>query len=477
MNFRKIKYPLFASMMAFIAAFSASCADDLEIGGTTDESKYQGIYTLNAHLKDVVTNSASPIVELYTDDSKASVRLSLSKAPSAALSVKLAIDEAYLMTYNQAHGTDFKLYPTSLVALDNEGVMSFDSDKVSSELSLKISTNTELEEDVTYVIPLAVEEVNGNVQFANEEARHCMYLVKDMRSKGNAFKGDDLPKGILFFEVNDVNPLNALCFQLENGKYLWDAVVLFAGNINYDPVAGRPFVNCNPNVQFLLDNNEEYLQPLRKRGIKVILGILGNHDQAGVAQLSPVGCKDFARELAQYCYAYNLDGVNFDDEYSDPNPDLNNPAFAYRSYEAGARLCLETKRAMPDKLVTVFDYGYMHGTNSVDGVSAEEYTDIAVPDYHSGAANLRGNMTNKQVAGFSMEFMLQRGGNLNPEGAKRLLDGGYGWFMGFAPFPNRFSLIWNRLTGAETLYGSPLKDPTFFYKKNDTKKYAWPAEL
>ena len=157
--------------------------------------------------------------------------------------------------------------------------------------------------------------MNGNVQFAHEEARHCMYLVKDMRSKGNAFKGDDLPKGILFFEVNDVNPLNALCFQLENGKYLWDAVVLFAGNINYDPVAGRPFVNCNPNVQFLLDNNEEYLQPLRKRGIKVILGILGNHDQAGVAQLSPVGCKDFARELAQYCYAYNLDGVNFDDRY------------------------------------------------------------------------------------------------------------------------------------------------------------------
>ena len=40
----------------------------------------------------------------------------------------------------------------------------------------------------------------------------------------------------------------------------------------------------NPNVQFLLDNNEQFLQPLRKRGMKVILGILGNHDAAGVAQ-------------------------------------------------------------------------------------------------------------------------------------------------------------------------------------------------
>ena len=474
MKLRNIKYPLFASMMAFIVAFSASCADDLEIGGTSNETQYEGIYAQNAFLKDVTTNSATPIVELYEDNSKASIRLGLSKALPEAASIKLAIDEGYLTTYNQLHGTDFKLYPIQLVALENDGVMTFEANKVSSELSFTISTNEELEGDVTYVIPMTVAETSADIQFANDEARHCMYFIKDMRAMGNAHKGEDLPKGILFFEVNDVNPLNALCFQLENGKYLWDAVVLFAGNINYDAVAGRPFVNCNPNVQFLLDNNEEYLQPLRKRGIKVILGILGNHDQAGVAQLSPSGCKDFARELAHYCYAYNLDGVNFDDEYSDPNPDLNNPAFAYRSYEAGARLCLETKRAMPDKLVTVFDYGYMHGINSVDGVSAEEYTDIAVPDYHGGPAKLIGNMSKKQVAGFSMEFMLQRGGNLNPQNAERLKRDGYGWFMGFAPFPNRYSMIWDRLTGAETLYGSPLKDPTFYYKKNDTKKYPWP---
>lgn len=36
-----------------------------------------------------------------------------------------------------------------------------------------------------------------------------------MRKFGDAFKGEDKPKGFLFFEVNDVNPLNALSFQLE----------------------------------------------------------------------------------------------------------------------------------------------------------------------------------------------------------------------------------------------------------------------
>ena len=63
------------------------------------------------------------------------------------------------------------------------------------------------------------------------------------------------------------------------------------------------------------------LQPLRKAGMSVIISILGNHDQAGVAQLSEMGAKEFAREIAAYCRGYNLDGVAFDDEYSnDPVP-------------------------------------------------------------------------------------------------------------------------------------------------------------
>lgn len=51
-----------------------------------------------------------------------------------------------------------------------------------------------------------------------------------MRNAGDAYKGEGVMQGYLFFEVNDVNPLNTLSFQLENGKLLWDVVVLFAAN-------------------------------------------------------------------------------------------------------------------------------------------------------------------------------------------------------------------------------------------------------
>lgn len=476
MKVRKIKYSLFASMMAVVAVFLASCEDTLEIGKLPDESQYEDIYAKNGYLRDAKSNRVTNIIDLFTENYKTSVRLGLTKAPTVSSSVKVEVDAAYLEAYNKEHETTFKLFPKELITLGDEGLMTINPDSKTAELSLSVTGGEALEEDVTYAIPLTVNEAGSDIQFNNEESRHCMYFVNDMRKKGDVFKGEDKPKGFLFIEVNDVNPLNALSFQLENGKYLWDAVVLFAANINYDAASGRPYVKCNPNVQYLLDNNETLIQPLRKRGIKVILGILGNHDMAGVAQLSPQGCKDFARELARYCYAYDLDGVNFDDEWSDPNVDVNNPSFAFPSYEAGARLCLETKRAMPDKLVTVFCWDKMHSLDQVDGVDAKEYTDIAVANYGSTAPAL-GQMTLKQCSGVSSEYNERRGGDLNASTAQRLMNDGYGWFMGFAPFPNNYNDIWKRLEGAEVLYGSPLKEPSLFYKKNATEPSVWPNDL
>ena len=47
-----------------------------------------------------------------------------------------------------------------------------------------------------------------------------------------------------------------------------------------------------------------------------------------------------------------------------------------------------------------------------------------------------------------------------------MIDGGYGWFMGFAPSPGKYASIFSRLDGGgEVLYGSQIKQPTIFYKK------------
>ena len=427
MNIKYITSGLLAAMIVNCTAFLTSCADDLEVGKNIDESAYSGIYENNAYLRDGKSNLVSKVVELHGEIYATTVKMGLSKTPNTATSAKVKIDAAYLETYNKAHNTDFELYPQDLVTFANEGVLTVNANAKSAEVDMTIRAGEGLQDDKTYAIPVAISDQSSDITIKDESAKHCIYLVKDMRNAGDTYKGEDAVKGYLFFEVNDVNPLNTLSFQLENGKLIWDVIVLFAANINYDSEAGRPRVQCNPNVQYLLDNNETFLQPLRRRGVKVLLGLLGNHDITGLAQLSDQGAKDFAREIAQYCKAYNLDGVNYDDEYSN-YPDLNNPSLTTPSTAAAARLCYESKLAMPDKLVTVFAYGQMYGVATVDGVDASEWIDIVVPNYGSSAYPI-GNMTKKQCAGIAMEFNLGEAVRKPVGIANRLIEAGFSSLM------------------------------------------------
>lgn len=469
MNFRLLRSKLLATILLGSTGLFTACMDDLEIGKSIDESSYLTIYQNNSYLCDATSELSSTVIELFDDTYETSLKLGMTKAVETMTEVKVGIDVDYLITYNNEHGTDFELYPQDLIALDSEGIITVNPGSKSGKVGLTIRGGDVVVEDRTFMIPLVIKEQGDNLNL-KEEVRHCLYFVKDMRNAADCNKGDGAPKGILFFEVNDVNPLNALSFQLENGKLLWDAVVLFAANINYDSNAQRPYIKCNPNVQFLLDNNEVYLQPLRKRGIKVLLGLLGNHDMAGVAQLSTTGARDFAREVAQYCRAYNLDGVNYDDEYSQ-YPDVANPAFTMPGTEAAARLCYETKQVMPDKLVTVYAYGDMYGTSSVDGVDIDNWMDAVVPNYGDLVYPI-GNLPYSKLAATSVHLNNGRG-MLTVNIANNMLENGYGWFMGFAPKPAKYPEIWGWLIGVETLYGHPLASPTIYYKKNDPVPYPY----
>lgn len=471
------KYLPAACILGCLGFMAVSCTEAIEIG-EVDESQYANVGVLNGYLRDAGTGKSENVIELRADDYRTDIVFGLTKTPGKGVDVTLSYDADYAQTYNALHQTDYPLYPQELVEIEDNGRLVLAPDeKTSYELGIDISYSDRLEDDRTYILPVKASSETEGVSIA-ESASHSVYLIKNYHSQSSAFKGDDAVKTFLFFEVNDTNPLNALEFVLDNeeGSLFFDYVVLFAANINYNAETGRVYVYCNPNVQFLLDHSEEYLQPLRKRGIKVLLGLLGNHDAAGLAQLSEAGAKDFARELAAICEAYNLDGVNFDDEYSD-SPDLNNPLFAPKSTAAAARLCYETKKVMPDKDVTVFAYGYMYGTNVVDGVDASEWIDIVVPNYGSSARPI-GNLTVKQCAGFAAELNLMQY-QASESSAQRVVSGGYGYYMLFALYASdaattnvtkRVSQVTSCSNVCRGLYGVPLKEVSYYYPKNSTEK-------
>ncbi|WP_108651829.1 glycosyl hydrolase family 18 protein [Dongshaea marina] len=119
-----------------------------------------------------------------------------------------------------------------------------------------------------------------------------------------------------YVEVNSNALSNVGCYLLEKtGQPFFDMTSIFAANINgSDP--NQPEIYFNPQVKHVLDNTSE-VQELHGKGIKVLLTILGNHQNAGWSCMTdPAAAKKFADQLADVVQKYDLDGIDIDDEYS-----------------------------------------------------------------------------------------------------------------------------------------------------------------
>ncbi len=459
----------------FTAAMFASCTDDIKIGAL-DESRFDNLKELKGTIRNAPDGKICTIVELYREDYSTSVEFSLPRVPRQGVDVTISYDADYLEKYNEAHGTSFKLYPLDKVQLQNDGrIVVAPDEKLSYSIDLVVPAldTVNFEAGQTYLLPLKAEVEADGISMS-EEGEHCVYIVRNLAGDGFAGRKPGEKQTFFFFEVNDTNPLNALQWRMEDGRYLVNYLVLFAANINYDREKGDVYIYTNAQVSYILSHNEEIIQPLRKHGIKVLLGLLGNHDESGLGQLSETGAKDFAAKIAGMCKAYNLDGVNFDDEYSG-EPDLDNPLFTSPSSPAAARLAFETKNAMPDKYVTIFQYGSMRGVDYVDGFPAGQWIDIAVANYGWKGVPLAG-MTLADCSGQSTE--MARGGRITVSAARNVANSEYGYYMVFAPWAGssvgskaHFDSLSNL---AEGLYGSRLVEPEYYYPETmsfEVKEY------
>lgn len=408
------------------------------------------------------------------------VKLSVTAAAASDVEVKLFYDEGYLREYNYINKEQGEavLYPKEKVTIPADGKIVLKAGQTESEeVEVKLDA-TGLSMGSPYLLPLYLRAVE-NAVVKQAECR-VNVLVKKQNPKQI--------KNVVYFEVNDCNPLNALEYELADGTPFFDAVILFAANINYNRAEDVVYLANNPNVQALLDDSEIYLQPLRKKGIKVYLGLLGNHDAAGLCQLSDWGAQQWAQEVAEACKTYKLDGVNLDDEYSS-SPDLSNKWFAPRSAAAGARLCYELKKALKatcpwETEVSTFAYGQLYTlpTSVKDLETGEDqpiskWLDFHVANY-GGTTSPYGDLTKAQCSGMSLE--LNRGyGSITEDSARNMKNQGYGWCMWFAFDPsgtgtvnsNRYRSDGFIKAAAKGFYDQELKEPTGVWNKIGEGKY------
>jgi len=180
--------------------------------------------------------------------------------------------------------------------------------------------------------------------------------------------GSKTPIITVYVETNDVNPLNAGDYYM-NGEAFVDVVILFAANIHVDS-EGDPCLYLNDKLTPVLVDGayETYVKPLQDKGIKVLLGVLGDWQHMGVASMDDEQAEKFAAILAYVVESYGLDGVDFDDEYA------NYDGTYTVTSDSFSNLIEETRTALgTSKMITVFGYG--------DYVSTIDSTAGAMLDY------------------------------------------------------------------------------------------------
>ncbi len=466
MKYKNITKPFFILFAVAFVSFSllTSCDESL-LEGKVDESDYVIPEYNIGYLVDGKGKKDIDFVE-FRDEGTVDMYLSLTNNASGNAVASIKYDSKVLDIYNSEYNSDYALFPESLVSFEGDLEVSNGSKK-SSKASVKFLTGEELDSEITYVIPVSTELKSGSITLAEKESKYLIF-VKDLSKVPTAAKSTGI-EIISCMEINDTNPLNNLNFTLKsNGKPLIDQVILFSANINYSSETGKVYVYNNPNVEHLLANRDKYLKPLQDRGIKVILGILGNHDRSGVANLSDETARIFAQELKAVCDAYNLDGIFYDDEYSayqNPPP----PGFVSPSAAAASRLCYETKRAMPDKLVQAYVYGLTRSLPAVDGIPSGEFVDYGIHDYRAGSdlsSNYPG-MPKSRMALYSQEF--NRGYWTSKSNLVNMRNNGYGAHMIFAMDPfrtNRARQITAMQDIASALFDDELVVDTNYHKKD-----------
>lgn len=455
--------PLLLGVMALFA-FN-SCKEEVVKVGEEKEASYETNPNALATLIGQNGKSDQSLFEFKTAG-EFGLYVELTKPSAAAINNSVAINEEVLQAYNSKNETSFKMFPKELISLVDQGKFSINAnEKKSSEIKIRLTSNQQLSESETFAIPLSTKLADG-------QSIDYLLLVKDVSKLPNADKSTGI-KIISCMEVNDTNPLNNLSITLKNsGKPLVDMVILFSSNINYSEQLGKVIITHNPNVTHILENKEKYLKPLKDRGIKVILSILGNHDKSGVANLNGEAAKAFAQEIAATCKAYDLDGVFFDDEYSSYYFSNIPAGFVYPSAKAAANLCYETKKAMPDKLIMVYVYsrtGNFGGSNAIAEAPAGAYVDYALHDY-LGSYSLTNAYPGLARSGWGMSSGEYAQGRFPTTTAlNNIRTGGYGAHMIFAFDPNRANFTSRQKPALENI-AKILFDDELVY--DPAKKYA-----
>lgn len=465
-----IKSGLLAMTFACVGSVFTGCEDDITINAA-DSGKLETVDGMYGYVRSAAGARELTPISLFGDKAGAGhLYFELSKAATQDVTVNFKVDAAALEAYNAAHGTSYEMYPADKLSLANGGTATVKSgEKKSAPVELTINAGGSI--GATYAVAISATANDGVEVSANNQT--YIYLVTPLAAVPDSKKGD--VRTLCFVEVNDENILNMGEYTMKDSKKpFFDVVSIFAANINVDNETGRVHIFCNDQVSFLLKNADKFIRPLQAKGIKVNLSILGNHDEAGMGNLSQAAAADFAKELKAYMDIYGLDGVDFDDEYTNYS-DNPSPGFEKRSRENYCRLIYECRKVMPDKLLGIYEYTLIDSpTGTVEGKSAGELVDYmcygTYQRYVKGREENMTGLTPAKYCPYSLKINEEYDGGwtrFSQETIRDAKEAGYGLQVFYNPKPRTYSYDHYFSAVSEILFNDKVEWTGKYYARTD----------
>ncbi|MBB5635880.1 hypothetical protein HDE68_001768 [Pedobacter cryoconitis] len=234
------------------------------------------------------------------------------------------------------------------------------------------------------------------------------------------------PLGVCYVEVNSNDMLEVGKYKLANGKQLFDIGIIFAANINYNTTTKKAELFFNPQVTNVLNNKATKIKPLQDKGIKVMLSVLGNHQGAGFANFpNQAAAQEFAQQLSNAVTTYGLDGIDFDDEYSEYGNNgtgqPNSSSFVY--------LVTALRQLMPNKIISFYNIGPSASNLSYNGVTVGSKVNYAWNPYYGtySVPNIPG-LTKSQLGPAATDIMATSVSTATTNATKTVNDG-YGVYL------------------------------------------------
>ncbi len=237
------------------------------------------------------------------------------------------------------------------------------------------------------------------------------------------------PKLAVYVEVNSNDLANVADYTLaDSGEAAIDMAMIFAANINYDGESA--YLHFNERVTETLENAETQIRPVQEKGTKVLLSVLGNHQGAGFANFtSPAQADAFAAQLADAVTTYGLDGIDFDDEWTEyganGTPQPNPESFGWLATALRDRLG-------PEKIISLYAIGPSYTTTDFTLFDAESVLDYAWnPYYPTYDAPTVPGLDDRARIGAAAIDLSQTSAEISADFARRTVADGYGVYVAY----------------------------------------------